>query len=96
MSEEHERAKEPLPTRPRGGHNGVTAERERLLQLQATAQGIVEGLPSWDGESPAVLVTIVDPVTRQRLGHWFTPATAAPQPQPEPGGRHLRVVRDAS
>ncbi|MGW1134880.1 hypothetical protein [Streptomyces griseoluteus] len=96
MSEEHEKTKDALPTRPRGGHNGVTAERERLQQLQAAAQEIVAGLPAWDGESPAVLVTIVDPVTRQRLGHWFTPATTAPQPQHQPGGRHLRVVRDAS
>ncbi|MEU4154778.1 hypothetical protein [Streptomyces antimycoticus] len=70
------------------------SERERLQQLQATAQEIVAGLPAWDGESPAVLVTILDPVTRQRLGHWHVPATAKPQPQPGPC--RLRVVRDAS
>lgn len=74
----------------------MTGERERLQLLQATAQEIVAGLPAWDGESPAVLVTVIDPVTRQRLGHWFVPATAAPQPQPQPGSRHLRAVPDAS
>jgi hypothetical protein len=62
--------------------------------LRAKAEEIVAGLPAWDGESPAVLVTVVDPVTRRRLGHWFTPATAAPQ---QPGSRpRLRLVRDAS
>lgn len=74
----------------------MSAERERLQLLQAKAQEIVAGLPAWDGESPAVLVTVVDPVTRQRLGHWFTPADAKPQPQPEPGARRLHVVRNAS
>ncbi|MEU3826479.1 hypothetical protein AB0F36_14340 [Streptomyces sp. NPDC029080] len=75
----------------------MSGERERLRLLQATAQEIVAGLPSWDGESPSVLVTVVDPVTRQRLGHWMVPATAAtPQPQPRPGSRHLRAVRDVS
>jgi hypothetical protein len=70
-------------------------ERERLALLQSAAQEIVAKLPAWDGESPAVLVTVVDPVTQRRLGHWFTPATAAPQQQPGPGPR-LRLVRDAS
>ncbi|MEV5347164.1 hypothetical protein [Streptomyces achromogenes] len=72
------------------------SERERLQQLQAAAQEIVAGLPAWDGESPSVLVTIVDPVTQRRLGYWRVPATAVPQPQPEPGSRRLRVVREAS
>lgn len=74
----------------------MTGERERLQLLQAKAQEIVAGLPAWDGEAPAVLVTVVDPVTRQRLGHWFVPAAAAPQPQPRPGSRHLRLVGEAS
>ncbi|GAA3121953.1 hypothetical protein [Streptomyces echinatus] len=75
----------------------MSGERERLQLLQATAQEIVAGLPAWDGESPSVLVTVIDPVTRQRLGHWFVPATAAaPRPRPEPGVRRLRAVRDAS
>jgi hypothetical protein len=69
------------------------SERERVELLRATAEEIVAGLPCWDGVSPAVLVTVTDPVTRQRLGHWFTPA-AAPQPQPRP--RHLHVVREVS
>ncbi|MGV9352319.1 hypothetical protein [Streptomyces misionensis] len=72
----------------------MSAERERLQLLQATAQEIVAGLPSWDGESPAVLVSVIDPVTRQRLGHWFVPATA--EPQPKPGSRHLHAVREVS
>ncbi|MEU0200895.1 MULTISPECIES: hypothetical protein [unclassified Streptomyces] len=72
-------------------------ERERQQLLRAKAEEIVAALPAWDGESPAVLVTVVDPVTRQRLGHWFTPATvSAPQPQPRPKpsarARHLRLV----
>ncbi|MDQ0809858.1 hypothetical protein QFZ63_001572 [Streptomyces sp. B3I7] len=74
-------------------------ERERQELLQATAAGIVDGLPAWDGESPAVLVTFTDPVTRRRLCHWFTPATpAASKPQPEtvPGRKHLRLVGEAS
>jgi hypothetical protein len=75
----------------------VSAERERLQALQAKTQEIVADLPAWDGESPAVLVSFTDPITRQRLGHWFVPANAAaPQPQPRPGPRHLRAVRDAS
>ncbi|MFJ3812258.1 hypothetical protein ACIPWE_38585 [Streptomyces sp. NPDC090073] len=74
----------------------MSAERERLQLLQATTQEIIDRLPAWDGESPSVLVAIIDPITRQRLGHWRTPAVAAPQPQPEPGVRHLRLVRDAS
>jgi hypothetical protein len=69
------------------------SERERLQLLRATAEEIVAGLPAWDGVSDAVLVTFTDPVTRQRLGHWFTPA-AAPQPQPKP--RHLHAVREVS
>lgn len=74
----------------------MTGERERLQLLQTTAQEIVAGLPAWDGESPAVLVTLTDPVTQRRLGHWFTPAVAKPQPEPESCSRYLRVVREAS
>jgi molybdopterin-guanine dinucleotide biosynthesis protein A len=69
-------------------------ERERLELLQTKTQEIVAGLPAWDGESPAVLVSFTDPVTRQRLGHWFTPATPAPQPQARV--RHLHAVREVS
>jgi hypothetical protein len=68
----------------------VSGERERLQLLQAKAAEIVDGLPSWDGESPAVLVTVIDPVTRMRLGHWYVPA-AAPEPQPQSRPR-LRLV----
>ncbi|MBL3664485.1 hypothetical protein JL475_00295 [Streptomyces sp. M2CJ-2] len=71
----------------------MTGERERLQALRATAEEIVAGLPAWDNESPAVLVTFTDPVTRLRLGHWFVPATAAPQPQSRPS---LRLVGEAS
>lgn len=67
-------------------------ERERLELLQAKTQEIVADLPAWDGESPAVLVTVIDPVTRQRLGHWFVPAATAPQPKPERGPRRLHLV----
>jgi hypothetical protein len=76
----------------------VSGERERLQLLQATAARIVDGLPAWDGEAPAVLVYVVDPVTRQRLGHWFVPAAAVPQagPRPQSGARHLRLVGEAS
>ena len=74
----------------------MSGERERLQLLQAKAQEIVAGLPAWDGESPSVLLLVIDPITRQRLGHWRTPADAKPQPQPEPGARHLSLVRDAS
>lgn len=76
----------------------MSGERERLQQLQAAAAAIVDGLPSWDGEAPAVLVYVVDPVTRQRLGHWHVPAAAASQPKPRPqtGARHLRLVGEAS
>ncbi|MFI8206868.1 hypothetical protein [Streptomyces sp. NPDC085937] len=81
----------------------MAGERERLQLLKARAQEIVDGLPAWDGEAPAVLVTVLDPVTRQRLGHWFTPATvAAPQPASKPkqkpsgARRHLRLVEEAS
>lgn len=69
-------------------------ERERQELLRAKAEEIVAALPAWDGESPAVLVTVSDPVTRRRLGHWFTPATAAPKP--EARVRHLHAVRDVS
>ncbi|WP_109000798.1 hypothetical protein [Streptomyces rishiriensis] len=62
-------------------------ERERVQLLQAKAQQLVADLPAWDGESPAVLVTVTDPVTRRRLGHWFVPAATAPQPRPR-----LRLV----
>lgn len=75
------------------------SERERQELLRARAAEIVDGLPAWDGESPAVLVTVTDPVTRQRLGYWFTPAApAASRPQPEtvPGRPHLRLVGEAS
>lgn len=75
----------------------MSGERERLQQLQATAARIVDGLPAWDGEAPAVLVYVVDPVTRQRLGHWFVPAKVArPKPRPQTGARHLRLVGEAS
>ena len=66
------------------------AERERLVLLQAKADEITAALPAWDGESPAVLVNVVDPVTRQLLGHRFVPVVASP------GGRSLRLVREAS
>ncbi|MFF1544102.1 hypothetical protein [Streptomyces sp. NPDC058291] len=66
-------------------------ERERLQLLQAATQEMVADLPAWDGESPAVLVTYTDPVTRLRLGHRFVPATAAPQPKPQTRPR-LRLV----
>ncbi|MFE0470526.1 hypothetical protein ACFW2V_02770 [Streptomyces sp. NPDC058947] len=69
-------------------------ERERQELLRAKAEEIVQGLPAWDGESPAVLVTVSDPVTQRRLGHWFTPATAAPQP--EARVRHLRAVPECA
>jgi hypothetical protein len=72
----------------------VSAERERLELLRAKTEEIVADLPAWDNESPAVLVTFTDPVTRMRLGHWFVPATKAPQTQPGP--RHLRLVGEAS
>ena len=69
------------------------SERERQALLRATAEAIVADLPAWDGLSPAVLVTVTDPVTQRRLGYWFTPA-AAPQPLPRP--RHLHAVREGS
>ena len=69
------------------------SERERQALLRATAEAIVADLPAWDGLSPAVLVTVTDPVTQRRLGYWFTPA-AAPNPQPRP--RHLHAVREVS
>lgn len=72
----------------------MSGERKRLQLLQAKTQEIVDGLPSWDGESPAVLVTVIDPVTRQRLGHWHVPA--APAPQPRARVRHLHAVREVS
>lgn len=68
-------------------------ERERQELLRAKAEQIVQGLPAWDGESPAVLVTVSDPVTQRRLGHWFTPAAAA---ESKAAVRHLRAVRDVS
>jgi hypothetical protein len=70
------------------------SERERLELLQTAMQRIVDELPAWDGESPAVLVSFTDPVTQRRMGHWFTPATAAPQPQARV--RHLHAVREVS
>ena len=71
----------------------MSGERERVQLLRATAEAIVADLPAWDGLSPAVLVTVTDPVTQRRLGYWFTPA-AAPQPLPRP--RHLHAVREVS
>lgn len=74
----------------------VSADRERYRLLRETADRILADLPAWDGESPAVLVTVIDPETRQRLGHWFTPAVEQPAAQPTPpaapGRRHLRRV----
>ncbi|MEU1043927.1 hypothetical protein ABZ400_02070 [Streptomyces sp. NPDC005897] len=78
----------------------MSAERERWELMRATTERIVAGLPAWDGESPAVLVSFTDPKTQTRIGHWFVPATAVPQPQvkPQPSGRtrRLHVVPDAS
>ncbi|MFE7906465.1 hypothetical protein [Streptomyces albogriseolus] len=68
----------------------MAAERERLELLQATADEIAASLPVWDGEMPAVLVNIVDPVTRQLLGHQFVSASILPS------RRHLRLVEEAS
>jgi NAD(P)H-dependent FMN reductase len=68
----------------------MSAERERLELLKATADEIAASLPVWDGEMPAVLVNIVDPVTRQLLGHRFVTATV------QSGRKHLRLVREAS
>ncbi|MFD5566624.1 hypothetical protein [Streptomyces cadmiisoli] len=73
----------------------MSGERERLQLLRAKAEEIVAGLPAWDGESPAVLVTVVDPVTRLRLGHWFVPAFEALAPVPA-GRTRLRLVGEAS
>lgn len=64
-------------------------EQERVQLLWAKADEIVAELPAWDGESPAVLVTVIDPVTRMHLGHRFVPAAAD---QPQARVRHLRVV----
>ncbi|MGW6222239.1 hypothetical protein ACWF8U_20415 [Streptomyces olivaceus] len=50
-------------------------ERERHRLLREAADRILAPLPAWDGESPAVLVTAVDPVTRNRLNHKFVPAS---------------------
>ncbi|MEV5189275.1 hypothetical protein [Streptomyces werraensis] len=66
------------------------AERERLVLLKATADEIAASLPVWDGEMPAVLVNIVDPVTRQLLDHRFVTAVRLP------GRKHLRLVEEAS
>ncbi|WP_435595889.1 hypothetical protein [Streptomyces albogriseolus] len=68
----------------------MAAERERLELLQATADEIAASLPVWDGEMPAVLVNIVDPETRQLLGHQFVSADRLP------GRKHLRLVGEAS
>lgn len=72
----------------------MTGERERRELLRAKTEEIVAGLPAWDGEAPAVLVTFTDPVTRERLGHWFVPAT--PVRRPQPVSRRLRLVGEAS
>jgi hypothetical protein len=69
----------------------VTGERGRLELLRAKAEEILSALPVWDGESPTVLVTVVDPVTHNRIDHRFVPAVAAPQSR-----RHLHAVPDAS
>ncbi|MGV9588236.1 hypothetical protein [Streptomyces tendae] len=75
-------------------------ERERRELLRATTERIVADLPIWDGESPKLLVTFTDPETQTRIGHWFVPATAEPQPQaktPSSGrARRLHIVPDAS
>ncbi|MCI3155517.1 hypothetical protein ELQ39_27990 [Streptomyces sp. GB4-14] len=68
----------------------MSAERERLELLKATADEIAASLPVWDGEMPAVLVNIVDPVTRQLLDHRFVSAAALP------GRKRLRLVEEAS
>ncbi|WP_442803635.1 hypothetical protein OG411_29895 [Streptomyces pseudogriseolus] len=68
----------------------MSAEQERLELLKATADEIAASLPVWDGEMPAVLVNIVDPVTRQLLGHRFVTAAVLP------GRKHLRLVEEAS
>ncbi|MGW2169014.1 hypothetical protein ACWC1C_00615 [Streptomyces sp. NPDC001705] len=68
----------------------LNSERERQQLLRAKAEEIVADLPAWDGKSPAVLVTVTDPVTQRRLGHWFVPAEGASRPQPRV--RHLRAV----
>ncbi|MFJ7111776.1 hypothetical protein ACIQW4_01180 [Streptomyces albogriseolus] len=66
------------------------AERERLELLKATADEIAASLPVWDGEMPAVLVNIVDPVTLQLLGHRFVTADRLP------GRKHLWLIGEAS
>ncbi|MFD5579013.1 hypothetical protein [Streptomyces pseudogriseolus] len=68
----------------------MSAEQERLELLKATSDEIAASLPVWDGEMPAVLVNIVDPVTRQLLGHRFVSAGRLP------GRKHLRLVEKAS
>lgn len=68
----------------------MSAERERLQVLRAKAEEIEAGLPAWDGESPAVLVSVTDPVTQMRLTHRFVPAVAAPSARPR-----LRLVGEA-
>lgn len=78
----------------------MTGERERLQLLRAKAEEILAPLPVWDGESPAVLVTVVDPVTHNRIDHQFVPAAAVsqfrPQTEPQFRARHLYAVPDAS
>ncbi|MFJ4356891.1 hypothetical protein ACIP25_11540 [Streptomyces massasporeus] len=74
----------------------VVSERERQALLRAAADGIVGGLPAWDGVSPSVWVVVVDPDTMRPFARWRTPATAAPQPRPQSKRRHLHAVREVS
>jgi hypothetical protein len=69
-------------------------ERAAIERQRATVQEIVDGLPPSDGASPDVLVVFYVPGTMQRLGHWLTPATAAPKP--EARVRHLRAVPECA
>ncbi|MFK4801689.1 hypothetical protein ACI3K5_23780 [Streptomyces sp. MPA0124] len=69
----------------------MNAERERLRLLREKAEQIEAGLPAWDGESPAVLVSFTDPVTQMRLTQCFVPVAAAPLARPR-----LRLVGEAS
>ncbi|MFJ7176435.1 hypothetical protein ACIQXA_08505 [Streptomyces massasporeus] len=69
--------------------------RERQAALQASADGIVDALPAWDGKSPSVWVVVVDPDTMRPLARWRTPATA-PRPRPQSKPRHLHAVREVS
>lgn len=63
----------------------------RLTAARETADRIVAQVGDWDGgESPRLLVTVIDPETRERLGTAFVTV------RPEPATRPLRLVREAS